>query len=113
MEAALAVPSVDEAAAAPCCCSCRPLRCDRAPGTAEADRMCLRAAALMLHDDEGVRDKLVSPQIWARRTGRRNFGDLGSPISPLRLRPAAATPSSSSSLVDPGGTKKRPARRRG
>jgi len=78
---------------------------------AEADRMRLRAAALALHDDEGVRDKPVSPRIWARQTERRNFADLGSPVSPLRLRPAAATPSSSS--VDPGGTKKRPARRRG
>ncbi|RLM97723.1 TPR repeat-containing thioredoxin TTL1 isoform X2 [Panicum miliaceum] len=65
---------------------------------AEADRMRLRAAALTLHDDEGVRDK---PDRKADV-----FADLGSPVSPLRLRPAAATPSSSSSSA---GSAKSPA----
>ncbi|KAF8716429.1 hypothetical protein HU200_026307 [Digitaria exilis] len=65
---------------------------------ADADRMRLRAAALSLHDDEGVRDK---PDRKADV-----FADLGSPVSPLRLRPAAATPSSSSSSA---GSSKSPA----
>jgi DnaJ family protein C protein 7 len=60
--------------------------------------MRLRAAALALHDDEGVRDK---PDRKADV-----FADLGSPVSPLRLRPAAATPSSSSSSA---GSAKSPA----
>ncbi|RCV16290.1 hypothetical protein SEVIR_3G128600v4 [Setaria viridis] len=65
---------------------------------ADADRMRLRAAALSLHDDEGVRDK---PDRKADV-----FADLGSPVSPLRLRPAAGTPSSSSSSA---GSAKSPA----
>ncbi|CAL5096513.1 unnamed protein product [Urochloa decumbens] len=65
---------------------------------ADADRMRLRAAALTLRDDDGVRDK---PDRKADV-----FADLGSPVSPLRLRPAAATPSSSSSSA---GSAKSPA----
>ncbi|CAL4909799.1 unnamed protein product [Urochloa decumbens] len=65
---------------------------------ADADRMRLRAAALTLRDNDGVRDK---PDRKADV-----FADLGSPVSPLRLRPAAATPSSSSSSA---GSAKSPA----
>ncbi|OQU78515.1 hypothetical protein SORBI_3009G251100 [Sorghum bicolor] len=64
---------------------------------ADRDRMRLRAAALTLHD-AGARDK---PDRKADV-----FADLGSPVSPLRLRPAAATPSSSSSSA---GSAKSPA----
>jgi DnaJ family protein C protein 7 len=65
---------------------------------ADRDRMRLRAAALTLHDaDGGARDK---PDRKADV-----FADLGSPVSPLRLRPAA-TPSSSSSSA---GSAKSPA----
>jgi len=57
---------------------------------ADHDRMRLRAAALTLHDaDGGARDK---PDRKADV-----FADLGSPVSPLRLRPSVATSSSSSS----------------
>uniref|UniRef100_A0A0E0L6D7 Thioredoxin domain-containing protein n=1 Tax=Oryza punctata TaxID=4537 RepID=A0A0E0L6D7_ORYPU len=63
-----------------------------------ADRLSIRAAALAL-DDAAGRDK---PD-----TKRDVFADLGSPVSPLRLRPgAAATPSSSSSSA---GSAKSPA----
>ncbi|CAN6331811.1 unnamed protein product [Urochloa humidicola] len=65
---------------------------------ADADRMRLRAAALTLREDVAVRDK---PDRKADV-----FADLGSPVSPLRLRPAAATPSSSSSSA---GSSKSPA----
>ncbi|CAN6345670.1 unnamed protein product [Urochloa humidicola] len=65
---------------------------------ADADRMRLRAATLTLRDGEAVRDK---PDRKADV-----FADLGSPVSPLRLRPAAATPSSSSSSA---GSAKSPA----
>jgi DnaJ family protein C protein 7 len=58
---------------------------------ADADRMRLRAAALSLHGDEGVRDK---PDRKADV-----FADLGLPVSPLCLRPTAATSWSSSSSV--------------
>ncbi|XP_062205358.1 TPR repeat-containing thioredoxin TTL1-like [Phragmites australis] len=54
----------------------------------EADRIRLRAAALELHDD-GVRDK---PDAKANV-----FADLGSPVSPLRVRASVTTSSSSSS----------------
>ncbi|KAL6618688.1 hypothetical protein ACP70R_033827 [Stipagrostis hirtigluma subsp. patula] len=54
---------------------------------ADADRVRLRAAALTL-DDAGVRDK---PD---KKTDL--FADLGSPVSPLRLRPATTSSSSSS-----------------
>ncbi|XP_062180578.1 TPR repeat-containing thioredoxin TTL1-like [Phragmites australis] len=54
---------------------------------AEADRVRLRAAALTL-DDTGVGDK---PD---KKTDL--FADLGSPVSPLRLRPATTSSSSSS-----------------
>ncbi|WVZ99766.1 hypothetical protein U9M48_045020 [Paspalum notatum var. saurae] len=62
-----------------------------------ADRLRRRAAALALHDAT-ARDK---PDRKADV-----FADLGSPVSPLRLRPAAATPSSSSSSA---GSAKSPA----
>ncbi|KAL6848859.1 hypothetical protein ACP4OV_021442 [Aristida adscensionis] len=56
---------------------------------AEADRVRLRAAALTLDDaGAGARDK---PD---KKTDL--FADLGSPVSPLRLRPAATSSSSSS-----------------
>ena len=42
VEAALAVPYVDEAAAAPCCCSCRPLR---ALGMAKASDKLIKMAS--------------------------------------------------------------------
>ncbi|XP_040380182.1 TPR repeat-containing thioredoxin TTL1-like [Oryza brachyantha] len=62
-----------------------------------ADRLSIRAAALAL--DDGGRDKPDTKQDV--------FADLGSPVSPLRLRPgAAATPSSSSSSA---GSAKSPA----
>ncbi|EEE64864.1 hypothetical protein OsJ_19721 [Oryza sativa Japonica Group] len=65
-----------------------------------ADRLSIRAAALALDDAAAGRDK---PD-----TKRDVFADLGSPVSPLRLRPggAAATPSSSSSSA---GSAKSPA----
>uniref|UniRef100_A0A0A9ETJ4 Thioredoxin domain-containing protein n=1 Tax=Arundo donax TaxID=35708 RepID=A0A0A9ETJ4_ARUDO len=64
---------------------------------AEADRVRLRAAALTLDGEGAVRDK---PD---KKTDL--FADLGSPVSPLRLRPAV-TPSSSSSSA---GSAKSPA----
>ncbi|KAG8086556.1 hypothetical protein GUJ93_ZPchr0010g9796 [Zizania palustris] len=63
-----------------------------------ADRISIRAAALAL--DDGARGDKPD-------TKQHVFADLGSPVSPLRLRPsAAATPSSSSSSA---GSAKSPA----
>ncbi|KAJ1264310.1 hypothetical protein BS78_09G253900 [Paspalum vaginatum] len=62
----------------------------------DADRLRLRAAALSLHDAAGDKPDRKADV----------FADLGSPVSPLRLRPAAATPSSSSSSA---GSAKSPA----
>ncbi|CAD6204068.1 unnamed protein product [Miscanthus lutarioriparius] len=78
-------------------CSRRRHRAERhgRPGGTEADRDRMRLAALTLHD--AARDK---PDRKADV-----FADLGSPVSPLRLRPAA-TPSSSSSSA---GSAKSPA----